>query len=192
MPSQFNKSNAESLRYQNGILKLTALGGIKLDGLDRMRVTLKVELKQSSIPPIRHNLDLYNDNQLEKFIRKVSERMEIATSVIAASLAELTEQLEIYRLEEIKNKQPEIPQAPVLGADQRKEAIDFLKAPGLMKRTGDLLGASGIIGEELNRLLIYAIFTSRKCAQPLHVVCFGSSGTGKTHLQSAVGDVMPE
>jgi len=191
MPSTFNKSNAESLTYENQMLKLVALGGIKLDGLDRMRVTLKVQLKKSNIPPIRHNLDLYNDNNLEKFARKISERMEIAISVVHASLAELIEQLEIYRLEEIKNKQPEIPQPPVLGADERKAALNFLKSPNLMTRTNELLGASGIIGEEINRLLIYIIFTSRKCTQPLHVVCFGSSGTGKTHLQTAVGSVMP-
>ncbi|MFY0602203.1 MAG: hypothetical protein JXR03_21180, partial [Cyclobacteriaceae bacterium] len=53
-----NIENPESLIYQNELLKLTVLGGIKLEGLDRMRATLKVELKQTSLPPVRHNLDL--------------------------------------------------------------------------------------------------------------------------------------
>ena len=83
------------------MLTITVLGGIKLEGLDRMRTTLKVELNQSARPPVRHNLDLYNDNQLEKFIRKVAEKHEIGTSVIAASLSELTEELEAYRLDQI-------------------------------------------------------------------------------------------
>ena len=91
---KFNIANPESLIYQNEILQLTVLGGIKLDGLDRMRATLKIELKNTSIPPVRHNLDLYNDTQTEKLIRKTAEKLEIGTSVIAASLAELTEQLE--------------------------------------------------------------------------------------------------
>ncbi|MEX0812447.1 MAG: hypothetical protein WD048_09550 [Chitinophagales bacterium] len=86
---QFNPSNPEQLIYQNELLRLTVLGGIKLEGLDRMRATLKVELRDSSRPPLRHNLDLYNDNQLEKLIRKTAERLEIGTSVIAASLSEL-------------------------------------------------------------------------------------------------------
>src|SRR5690554_7191996 len=79
--ANFNTANPESIEYANDILKQTILGGIKLEGLDRMRVTLKIELIGSSRPAVRHNLDLYNDNQLEKLIRKVAERMEIGTSV---------------------------------------------------------------------------------------------------------------
>ena len=192
MPTKLNIVNPENLIYENDLLKLTVLGGIKIEGLDRMRVTLKIELKQTSIPPVRHNLDLYNDNQLEKFIRKVSEKLEIATTVVSASLAELTEQLEQYRLEEIKNKTPEVPQRITLGSDERKAAKAFLSGKNLMERTNELIGQAGIIGEEINRLLMYLIFTSRKRGQPLHVVSLGSSGTGKTHLQEKVGELIPE
>ena len=93
MAKKLNVINPESLIYQHELLKLTVLGGIKLEGLDRMRATLKIELKNSSIPPVRHNLDLYNDNQTEKLIRRAAEKLEIGTSVIAASLAELTGRL---------------------------------------------------------------------------------------------------
>ena len=117
---KFNITNPESLIYQNEILCLTVLGGIKLDGLDRMRATLKIELKDSSVPPVRHNLDLYNDNQTEKLIRRTAEKLEIGTSVIAPSLAELTEQLEAYRIEQIKTAAPEMPQRPMLIATQLK------------------------------------------------------------------------
>jgi hypothetical protein len=101
---KFNIANPESSIYQNEILKLTVLGGIKLEGLDRMRSALKIELKNSSVPPVRHNLDLYNDNQLEKLIRNTAEKLEIGTSVIAANLSELTEQLEAYRISILKIK----------------------------------------------------------------------------------------
>lgn len=189
---KFNIANPESLIYQNEILQLTVLGGIKLDGLDRMRATLKIELKNSSVPPVRHNLDLYNDTQTEKLIRKTAEKLEIGTSVIAASLAELTEQLEAYRIEQIKNAAPEMPQRPILTAEQRKEAEDFLKSKNLMQQTNELIGKSGMIGEESNRLLMYLIFTSRKLNQPLHIVSLGASGTGKTHLQEKIGELIPE
>jgi hypothetical protein len=189
---KFNIANPESLIYQNEILQLTVLGGIKLDGLDRMRATLKIELKNTSIPPVRHNLDLYNDTQTEKLIRKTAEKLEIGTSVIAASLAELTEQLEAYRIEQIKNAAPEMPQRPTLTAEQRKAAEDFLKSKNLMQRTNELIGKSGMIGEESNRLLMYLIFTSRKLNQPLHIVSLGASGTGKTHLQEKIGELIPE
>jgi predicted transcriptional regulator len=158
-----------------------------------MRATLKVQLQNSSVPPVRHNLDLYNDNQLEKLVRKMAERLEIGTTVIAASLAELTEQLEVYRLERIKLKELEYKvQTKQLTNKEVRAAQAFLKQPNLMERTNETIGKAGMIGEESNRLLMFLIFTSRKRSQPLHVVSLGASGTGKTHLQEKVGELIPE
>jgi len=39
---------------------------------------------------------------------------------------------------------------------------------------------------------MYLIFTSRKTNNPLHCISLGSSGTGKTHLQSKVAELIPE
>jgi len=192
MQKNFTTSNPESLLYENDILNITVLGGIKLEGLDRMRVTLKLELNQSSRPAVRHNLDLYNDTQLEKFIRKVAEKHEIGTSVVAAVLSELTENLESYRLEKIKEAESDTFKPKKLTKEERKEAENFLTEPNLLERTNELIGKSGVIGEQNNRILMYLIFTSRKRAQPLHIVSLGASGVGKTHLQEKVGELMPE
>lgn len=192
----------ESLLYENDLLKLTVLGGIKLEGLDRMRVTLKIELNLSQSGPetssgsslaLRHNLDLYNDNQLEKLIRKAAERLEIGTSVIASSLNELTEQLEQYRMEAVLEKENEGRHTiKPLTAEEAQAAETFLKSENLLEKTNELIGQSGVVGEEVNRLIMYLIFTSRKREQPLHIVSLGSSGTGKTHLQEKIGELIPE
>ena len=193
MATKFQTDSTDQLIYENELLHLTVLGGIKLEGLDRMRSTLKVQLQESSRPPVRHNLDLYNDTQLEKFIRKCAERLEIGTSIIAASLSELTEELEKYRLQEIKAKEENLkPKIKKLTSKEIEEAETFLKQKDLLTKTNELIGKSGVIGEEVNRLLMYIIFTSRKREQPLHVVSLGSSGTGKTHLQEKVGELIPE
>ena len=188
-----NTDNQEQLIYEHELLQLTVLGGIKLEGLDRMRVTVKLQLQESSRPPIRHNLDLYNDTQLEKFIRKCAEKLEIGTSVIAASLSELTEELEKYRIERIKEVEQNLkPKIKQLNLAEKEEAETFLKQKDLLNKTNELIGKSGVIGEEVNRLLMYIIFTSRQREQPLHVISLGSSGTGKTHLQEKVGELIPE
>ncbi|MGY0427195.1 MAG: hypothetical protein ACWIPI_10285, partial [Polaribacter sp.] len=161
--NKLNFENSEQLIYENDILQLTILGGIKLEGLDRMRVTIKVQLQESSRPPVRHNLDLYNDTQLEKFIRKIAEKLEIGTSIIAASLSELTEELEKYRIMRIKKSEADTQiKAKKLTEKERQSATDFLKSTELLKKTNELIGKSGVIGEEVNRLLMYIIFTSRK------------------------------
>lgn len=185
-------TNPEQLIYNNTLLELTVLGGLRLDALDRMRVTLKVELLESPRPALRHNLDLYNDVQTEKFIRKIAERLEVGSSVASASLSELTTCLERYRLEELQKSKADLPKPKILTEAERMEAEAFLREPNLMQRTGEMIGASGILGEEVNRLIMYLIFTSRKRSQPLHVVSLGASGTGKTHLQEKVGELIPE
>ncbi len=76
-------TSAEHIGYNFGAIAITVLGGIRLEGLDRMRATLKIQVEHLSI---RHNLDLYNDTQTEKLVRKVAEKLEIGTSVITAAL----------------------------------------------------------------------------------------------------------
>ena len=79
-----------------------------------------------------------------------------------------------------------------LTATETKKAETFLKSKNLLTKTNELIGKSGVIGETTNRILMYLIFTSRKTNNPLHCISLGSSGTGKTHLQSKVSDLMPE
>ncbi len=186
---QFDTTNAEHIIYEMDIIQIAVLGGIRLEGLDRLRVTLKVQVEHLAI---RHNLDLYNDNQVEKLIRKIAERLEIGTSVAAAALTDLTDELEKYRLEELEKQTQAQDKRKFLSSEEIEEAKQYLSAPNLMERTKEDIGRAGVIGEETNRLLMYLIFTSRKRDNPLHVISLGSSGIGKTHLQEKVGALIPE
>lgn len=194
-------SNPEHIQYDHempssdgspaGKLEIAILGGIRTDILDRMRVTLKIKVEHLSI---RHNLDLYNSLQVDKLIRMVAERLEVGTSIIAAALMDLIDLLEAYRLEEkereaLTNNQN---QRKLLTPEEIQEAKVYLSAPNLMERTKEDIGRAGVIGEEMNRLLEYLIFTSRKRENPLHVISLGSSGNGKTHLQESVAALIPE
>jgi len=202
-----NTTNADHITYHHPPLAIAVLGGIRLEGLDRMRVTLKISTytnvtvdKHVEHPgtgsgtglSLRHNLDLYNDNQVEKLIRKIAERLEIGTSVAAAALTDLTDVLEKYRLEELEKQTQAQDQRKILTPEQIKAAKQYLSAPNLMARTLEDIGRAGVVGEETNRLLMYLIFTSRKRDNPLHVVSLGSSGIGKTHLQEKVSALIPE
>jgi hypothetical protein len=183
-------TNAEHIGYKYGGIEITVLGGIRLEGLDRLRVTLKVQVEHLSI---RHNLDLYNDNQVEKLVRKVAEKLEIGTSVITAALTDLTDLLEQYRLTEIeKQGASQHDKRKILSEEEQQQARLYLSAPNLIERTREDIGKAGVIGEETNRLLMYLIFTSRKRENPLHVISLGSSGIGKTHLQEKVSALIPD
>src|SRR5579859_7402316 len=182
-------SNPEHITYAHSGIEIAVLGGIRLEGLDRMRTTLKIQVEHLSI---RHNLDLYNDTQVDKLVRKVAEKLSVGTSVITAALTELTDLLEQYRLAEIERQGVQPDKRKALTEDEQRQARLYLSAPNLIERTREDIGKAGVIGEENNRLLMYLIFTSRKRENPLHVISLGSSGIGKTHLQEKVSALIPD
>jgi DNA primase len=66
-----------------------------------------------------------------------------------------------------------------------------LRQPDLINRINGLIGKSGVIGEEHNRLFLFVIATSYKMPDTLHALIQGSSGSGKTHLLSKIGGLIP-
>ncbi len=172
----------------------TLLGGINLYQLDRMRVTLKVSRQQPQNPgeSIRHTIDLYNDDVVEKFILRASERLDSESRQVRMALGELTEQLEAYRISRIESMKRKIPVKRVLSPERERRAIGYLQAPDLLRRTNRDIGEAGVVGEKINRLLMYLVFTSRLRSQPLHIISLGSSGSGKTYLQERISELIPE
>ncbi len=187
-----NTSNPNNYEYTTKHLEIHILGGIKLNKLESLRITLSIQ-KPKEHNVLRHSIDLYNDNQIEKFTRKIAERLEIGTSVARRTLQELTKELENYRFLLIDQYEASMmPYRKELSATEIKQAEKFLSSKDLLKRTNELIGKSGVIGEENNRQTMFLIFTSRKTNNPLHCISLGSSGVGKTHLQSKVSELMPE
>jgi predicted transcriptional regulator len=187
-----NTSNPNNYNYITKYLEVHILGGLRTNKLESLRVTLSIQKpKQHNI--LRHSLDLYNDNQVEKFVRRCAERLEIGTSVVRKTLQELTHELENYRFI-LLQKQEEAykPFTKELSPSEQKEAMEFLRRENLLELTNEYIGQSGVIGEETNRLLMYLIFTSRKTNNPLHCISLGSSGVGKTHLQSKAAELIPQ
>ena len=97
-------NNPNNYEYTTKHLEIHILGGIKTNKLESLRVTISIQKpKQDNI--LRHTLDLYNDNQVEKFVRKVAERLEIGTSLVRKTLQEVTKELENYRFLLISNEE---------------------------------------------------------------------------------------
>jgi len=194
-------TNPHCFTYQTEELLIELLGGMRIEGLDRMRVTIKVTVinrkhagylnnKELAGLSVRHNLDLYNDTQVEKFVRRVAEKLETGSIALTKAIADITSQLEQYRLQQLDKQETRKEKA--LSREERETAIQFLEQKDLLNKTNEMIGKSGVIGEETNRLLMYLIFTSRKREHPLHVISLGNSGIGKTYLQEKVGELIPE
>lgn len=189
-----NTRNPDFITFTTLELQIIILGGINLQQLDRLRITLKISRTDTGDPlhSIRHTLDLYHSDYLEKFINKASEQLETGTNVLKRAIAELTEQIEQYRLSKLESMKEQKPAQRQLSEERKQRAIKYLKAPKLMERTNQDIGKTGMVGEENNRLLMYLVFTSRLRDQPLHIISLGSSGTGKTYLQEKISELIPE
>lgn len=186
--------NPVFITYTTGELQIIILGGVNLQQIDRLRITIKISRRDTGDPlhSIRHTLDLYHSDYLEKFINKASDQLETGTNVLRRALADLTGQIEAYRLSKIESMKEQKPQFRQLSDERKDRAIRYLKSTNLLQRTNEDIGKTGVVGEEINRLLMYLVFTSRIRQQPLHIVSLGASGTGKTYLQEKVSELIPE
>ncbi|MDF2188427.1 hypothetical protein [Paraflavitalea sp. CAU 1676] len=140
--TELNTDNPEYFIWQYEQLQIGILGGLKIEEMDRMRVTLKIEWKQLAV---RHNLDLYNDTALDKLVRKCAERFSLGSAYMADVFAILITTLENYRLHELK-KQVKTETRDPMRLERRREVELFLQQPGLLQKTNDLIGQSGVIG----------------------------------------------
>jgi hypothetical protein len=133
---KLNTENSNCFIYETEELLIELLGGVRIDTLDRMRVTIKVTVvnrkhkkymnnEELAGLSVRHNLDLYNDNQVEKFIRTVAERLEVGSIALTKAIADITGELEVYRLTMLdrKNDKP----VKQLTQQEWETAIQFLE-----------------------------------------------------------------
>src|ERR1019366_6288760 len=191
-PGKLDTRNNELLIYDNCELYFEILGGIKITGLDRMKVTLKVQHKEKINHPQWYSIDLYNQVQREQTITSVAETLELSAQGTTSTFINLITELENHRIKKIEALQPKEKQPHEMTAVARTAAISELGKPGLLQRTGQLLQQCGIVGEENNSLIAYLIYTKRKQEVPLHVMFLGSSGTGKTYLHERISELIPE
>lgn len=192
---KLNTSNADYISFVYENLLFSIVGGIALYPLDKLKITLKIQVAKSLNPlhTIRQsNLDLYSEEQAEKFIRRASEKLETGSKQISYAIAELITLLEDYRNAKIEEQKPKAEKPKVLTEFRKRELQKLLQSKNLYKKLNDLIGKTGVIGEAKNRLIMWTVFTSRLTESPLHIICLGASGTGKTYLQEKISELIPK
>ena len=188
-----NTENPERIIYINNQLTVTVWGGIEKENLSRLRVSLHITSKENKYKTFRDDVNLYSHTAVKKLIQNVAELLELSTTEVSRTIAELTEELEAYRMAEramqiqaLKPKQYEMTQLEI------QQAQAFLKGENLVKKTLELITKSGLVGEQKNGLMLFFLYLSRLQDEPLHAIIFGKSGSGKTYLQKRISECLPE
>ncbi|MEM9337611.1 MAG: hypothetical protein AAGA66_02705 [Bacteroidota bacterium] len=187
----FFKHHEQHFAYTNDLLTIDIYGGIEGHLMDGLFATLKIGLADSSRPPIRHQLDLFNDNQMTRLTTKVCERLEVGHSVVSASLSEVVERLEAERLQAFEATLQPVQKMQPLTKEDSKDATKALKSNDLMQRTFRAFEVLGICGEAHNAMIIFLTMLSRMLSEPLSVICMAKSGSGKSYLVDKVAACLP-
>lgn len=183
--------NAQKIGYNGEAGNYYALGTLPHD-LGTMNVVLEFEDRHTKKRE-RDKLDLYNNVQVQNYCTTQSEKNGSNANQLEADIMDFTNLLSEHRDKLIEKSQSAIninqPAAKINHLKER-EAVEFLSQPKLIKNINRLIGLSGIIGEENNRILLFICATTYK-TNPLHVLVQSSSGSGKSHLINSIKDLMP-
>ncbi|HFE37217.1 MAG TPA: hypothetical protein ENK06_02200 [Gammaproteobacteria bacterium] len=190
--TMLNTSNPYNIIYQTNLATYYVKGGIRhtAKDFDSLKVSLVVANKTGL--KSRNKLDLYEDKQVERVARVIGDKLELRPDLLEIDLQLLTDELENYREKLHREKDRPKEKKRIVPQALRGDCMSFLKAPNLLKNINELIGQSGIAGEENNRLLLFVIASSYKMPDTLHALIQGSSGSGKTRLMKIIADVMPE
>ena len=180
--TQFNIENPHMLHYQHDDIQVHVMGGLTAQSLSTLKVTLKAQKEQYFL---RHTLDLYNNVEIDYYVQKLAEAIEIQTTKARDVVHGLTQQLEDYR-------QETTPTETLPTGSDKKQSLEFLQSKNLIEQTNTLIEEYGVVGETTNRLLMYLVFANCKQNHPLHIISYGHSGSGKSHLQNKVAELIPE
>lgn len=180
------------LRYSTGTAHYYVQGGVpKL--MDSMKITLVAE-NFSTGQKTRNKIDLYDDKQVEKLCKDVSEKLSLRKDLLEGDIYKLTDLLDEYREKEILNnhgKKEASAEAYPMTQQEKNTAMEILKKPDLISHICEMLGQAGIVGEEKNRIFLFATALSHVTHETLHVLIQGSSGSGKTRQLRVISDCMP-
>ncbi|OGB26147.1 MAG: DNA primase [Burkholderiales bacterium RIFCSPLOWO2_02_FULL_57_36] len=137
-------------------------------------------------------LDLYSMKQRQSYITHAAIELQIRDDILKTDLGRVLMRLEQLQQETITNSlQPAAPVAHPISEAERDAALALLRAPNLVERLQADCTACGLIGEDINKLVVYLAAVSRKLDKPLGIVIQSSSAAGKTSLMDTVLAFVP-
>ena len=164
--------------------------GVSPKHLDRLRVNLRVRAER-----IAHldTLDLYSHRARTHLVEELAKLFGHAEKEIEAELAQLIDTLEEIRLDLIRGKGHGEDRVEVEISDRDREAaLELLRAPDLLERVLSDFERIGCVGERAALTIGYLGVVSRLLDDPLGLLIVSRSGAGKSSLQGALCDFVPE
>ena len=162
--------------------------GLASYGLDRLKVTVRLNMGEAFH---LDTLDLYSARARDHYAEAAAKLLGADAGKVNKDLLSLCDSLEKIRLRaKAKGKEPE--GAAAMSESEREEAFALLKDPRLLDRVLDDFEKLGCVGEREALGIGYLATISRLLDKPLGMMILARSGAGKTTVQDAVCDFVPE
>lgn len=175
------------------LLNYYVLGEITQD-MSSLPITLMVESKQFAKKD-RVKIDLYEKQQLTAYCENIGFIMDIDAHQVQNDLLKLTDLIEVFREEQLLKVQNMVSKPKrtksLISQNERTACLEFLSQPDLFGRINELIGKTGVVGEESTRMLLFVIASTYKMQSPIHSLVQGTSGSGKSHLINSIGKCFP-
>ena len=158
-------------------------------GIDASANRLKVNIKAVNQTRFHiDSIDLYTAKQRKAFAKETSLLFHTETDITEQDLNRIIETTESY----IKNKKDNTVKDYVITDIDREHALKFLRSPDIIKQILKDFETIGYTGEETNKILGYLVAISRKLDDPLSLLILARSAAGKSTLQDAILELVPE
>lgn len=180
----FDLTNPDFIKYQNNNLEVEVIGGVNTLVLTRFQVMLKIARRpQMSVQDVyRNNVDLYNENNLQYFIKQASIKLKVDSTTIADFVFDLTERLEMYRKDK-RTYTEEIATINSLPAKELKKVDAILKSDMLLEEIQSLLATAGVPCGKTG-LQLFLIALSSKQTNTIHGILQGNSEIASEIIKS--------
>jgi len=136
-------------------------------------------------------VDLLSARQRALYVKQAADELGVKDEVLRKDLGKLLLELEALQDRRIKETLEPKDKAVPLGEEEKQEAMELLRDPGLLGRIVADFERVGLVGEETNKLVGYLAAVSRKMEEPLALLIQSSSAAGKSTLMDAVLSFMP-
>ena len=136
-------------------------------------------------------VDLIRDGERRRFIERAAEETGLSADLLKRDLGRVLLAVEQAQAQLLKPAETTAT-AVTLSAEEREEALKWLREPNLIGRLKEAFHLAGIIGEEANTLVAYLAGVSRKLERPLAIIIQSASAAGKSTLMDAVLSFFPE
>lgn len=162
--------------------------GLSAFGLDRMRVTLRVDEGRHFHVDV---FDLYSDRSRQQFIERAGQVLGSDPAAISREIGTVITAMERERLALRSRGVGLAPQKPSMTDAERDEALAMLRSPKLIDITRSDFAALGCVGEAESLFVAYLAALSRRLREPLSVLFCARSGAGKSTLQDLICELTP-